>query len=383
MKVVVVGGGFGGLHAARRLMNKGFDITLINPQDYFLFTPLLVEFTFGVLKEENVKYPLSKLLGKDVELVRASVESIDFEKNVVSYNGNELKYDYLIVAIGGVTGFFDVGGAKEFSFTLTSIDDCHKIKNRIEELLNLAGKNGEKELNFIVVGGGGTGVSIACELRKFFEKSAQKFGVDREHMNISIIFMEDRPLQLMERKKFSILAEERLKNLKIRLFSHSTVSRVGKDFVEVGNQRIPADMIIWAAGTVPNKINMKPDVLEKGHIKINEFLQIPEFMNAYALGDCSFSNKKFPKTVQVTLQQARTVVKNIVSMNMNDDVEKFTYKHKGNVISLGNFYGVAHVGKFVFSGFFAWFLWKIVHLMHVDGVDKKLSLLVRWIFGSR
>ena len=393
MKIVILGGGFGGVYTLKYLHRffhnkKEVKLILVNKKNYFLFTPLLHEFATGGVSLENLVEPVREIIKCcDYEFIHGEVEKIDLEKKIVYLRKKEIKYDYLVIALGSKTNFYNIPGAKENSFTLKSLDDAIKLRNHFIHMFELAANNdNEGNLTFVIVGGGATGVELAGEMSDYFYKTFSKIYSKEVISKVKIILIE-RGNELISQfsPKLRQKALERLKKQNINVLLSKGVVEVGEDFLKLDDgEIIKTKTVIWTAGIEPNLPEIIGNVERdnKGRLIVNEYLQVKNYENVFAIGDvCCFvqNEKPLPQLAQVAVRQAEITGKNIFNLIKNKPLEKFIYKHQGDLISLGRFFAIGEIKGFAFSGFFAWILWRVVYLSKMISNKDKIKTFIDWL----
>jgi len=410
MKIVILGGGFGGVYTLKYLhkffhirgltriltrpsagkagISENFKLVLVNKKNYFLFTPLLHEVVTGSISLENLVEPVREIIKCcDYEFIHGEVERIDLEKKIVELNEIKLNYDCLVIALGSKTNFYNISGAKENSFTLKSLDDAIKLRNHFIHMFEIASKNQDEGLlTFIIVGGGATGVELAGEMSDYFYKTFSKFYSKEIISKVKIILIE-RGNELIPQfsPKLRKIALEVLKKKNVEVILEKGVKEVGKDFIKLEDERIiKTKTVIWTAGVEPNLPEIIGNIEKdnRGRLIVNEYLQVKNYNNVFSIGDacCYLQNQKpLPQLAQVAVRQAEIVAKNIFNLIKNKPLEKFVYKHQGDLISLGRFFAIGEIKKISFSGFFAWILWRGVYLSKMISNKDKIKTFTDWL----
>jgi NADH dehydrogenase len=392
MKIVILGGGFGGVYTLKYLHkffhNTDIKLVLVNKKNYFLFTPLLHEFATGSVSLENLVEPIREIIRCcDYEFIHGEVKRIDLEKKIVELNENKIDYDYLVIALGSKTNFYNIPGAEENSFTLKSLDDAIRLRNHFIHMFEIASKDKDEGLlTFVIVGGGATGVELAAEMSDYFYKTFSKFYPKEVISKVKIILIE-RGNELIPQfsPKLRKIALEVLKKRNIKVILEKGVKEVGKDFIKLDDETIiKTKTVIWTAGVQPNLPEIIGNIEKdnKERLIVNEYLQVKNYENVFSIGDvCSYiQNKKpLPQLAQVAVRQAEFVAKNIFNLIKNKPLEKFVYKHQGDLISLGRFFAIGEIKNFTFSGFFTWILWRGVYLSKVISNKDKIKTFIDWL----
>lgn len=402
-KIVIIGGGFGGIYTAKRLIKKlkgEAHITLIDKKNYFLFSPMLHEVATGGLNRSHIVQPIREILkGENFDFLRSEISNIDFNKKEITSDKGKIRYDYLVIATGAKPNFYNIPGAEENSLPLNQSAHASMIKNRVIECFEMAEKTKDmklrkKTLTFVIIGGGPTGVELAAELAEFTHQNLERNykNLNVQDAKIYVIQRGNRIIPMMDDKSID-RATHRLHQKKVMIKLNTTVDKVTKDGVMInGREFLEACTVIWAGGVKPNLIKMNPDVAdEKGHLHVDEFLQVKNVKDAYALGDCAFSTnpggKPIPALAQVAVEQAKIVADNLVAdVKLTGKKKKFTFEEKGLLVSVGQRYAVANIRGFDFSGFLAWWLWRTIYLSKLIGIANKFRVAYDWtmlLFSGR
>lgn len=405
-KVVILGGGFGGLYAYRSLYKHfrkdDIEVTLVNKTNYFLFTPLLHEVATGGLSDGSVVESIQHFLAKNNDTIHvASVISVDPKNQTVTTSVETISYDVLIVALGASTQYFGTLGAEEYSVSLKDLSDAVSIRGKVIEAFQKASVLKDKEekknaLSFTIVGGGPTGVELGGELAEFIHETLVDYYNDSlscEDISITLINQTPEllaPFPPVLRAK----ALEVLQNKKIKVLLGTGVKEVRSDSVVLSNDEIlKSSMTIWTAGVKPNTEIFK-DVLNMnkgGRIFVNEYLQSKDYSNIFAVGDVAFvsiddHSVPMPMTAQVAVRQGPHVASNIKAFLDGSTMIPFEYESRGELASLGRYNGLAHISGLTFSGAPAWFLWRTVYLFKFISNFKKIKVAFDWtmnLFFSR
>ena len=399
-KIVIVGGGFGGIYTIKNLHkifhNKNeISITLINKNNYFLFTPLLHEIATGNINPENVIEPIRKVLGCCVDsLVSGRVIKVDNINKFVITTEGQVPFDYLVLAHGAETNFYNIKGAKENSFTLKSLSDAIKIKNRCIDLIEEASKIKDREerknkLRFVVVGGGPTGVELVSEMQEFLKNTFSKYYPKDLIEDISIILVHNGGEVLPQFTR--ILREKSLKILNkkgIKVLLNTKATEVFDDKIQFENgEYLQSQNIIWVAGIKPSSIDFEKDAIkdEAGRLVVNKFLELVDYPNIFCLGDSACfrqGENALPALAQVAVKQAKVVAYNIKQKINNKEPRAFVYKSSGALLSLGKWNAIGEVMSFVLEGKFAWWAWRTVYLSKMISWQKKIRVVVDWTINT-
>jgi len=406
-QIVVLGAGFGGVYTFKRLRklfkgDRSVKISLVNNTNYFLFTPLLHEVATGNISPEHTTEPIRKVLGCcDSEFYLATVSSIDPENRFVKTDSGEIKYDYLVVALGSGSNFYGIPGAQEHCLTLKSLDDAINMKNHFISSIEKAATSDdpqeiERLLNFVVIGGGPTGVELTAEMSEFFYDTFSEFYEPELISQIKITLVQKNDELLPYYKKS--FREKALKSLrqkhKVDVKLGCYAEKVNPDSVEVSNcGTINSYTKIWVAGIKPNSIPFESEVRKdrRGCLTVNGHLQLIDYPEIYAIGDNAFvkspgSESGVSATAQAATKEAKIAAENIYASVKDNDLVSFVFDKSGDLVSLGKWKALAEIHTVSFSGTFAWWLWRTIYLTKVISFTKKLKIALDWtlnIFSPR
>jgi NADH dehydrogenase len=410
-RVVIVGGGFGGVEVAKRLVHlaeKGHIwITLINRSGNFLFTPLLHEVAAGSLSGESVVEPLRQVFEDDaVRIVEAEVTEIRTDVRAVRTSAGEITYDYLVVASGSTTNFFGVPGAEKNSLTLKDIDDARVIRNRILDIYQRAesAKAGDvkaKSVSVVVVGGGPTGVELSAELAELCHGTLHDYYSTDIEATVTLISSDPEPL-IRYSKRTRTEAARALRKVGVDLHTGCKVIEVMRDRVifeqmnhanEKSTTTLESDLVIWAAGVKPSApVRMNLPLDQTGRIVALPTLQAEGNPNVFVLGDIAAGA---PMLAQVAVQQGKVVAENLSRLIDYDrsacgmgkrpaDVcavpvlKEYKLKLKGMLVSLGKFNAAGEAFGIVITGVLGWFLWRTIYLFKFNSWRKRFRIMFEW-----
>jgi len=397
-RVVIIGGGFGGLKVATSLDSRYFQIVLLDKRNYHQFQPLFYQVATSGLEPSTISFPFRKILQKkkDLHFRLCTALSVDTELNCVETTIGRVRYDYLVVATGCDTNFFGNQKLKDSSLVLKSTTEAINMRNEIIYSLECAASTAdteerEKLLNFVIVGGGATGVELAgalAEMRKFvLPKDYPDFKVQR--MRIFLIDGLNRLLSAFS-EKASKEALEHLTKLHVDVILGATVDSYENDEVKLSNgEIIKSKNMIWVAGVKANSIEgFDKELYGRGNrIVVNEYNQVNGFNNVFAIGDTaclSTSNTPngHPQVAQPAIQQGMNVSNNLNKFEADGSVFKpFKYVDKGSLATIGRNSAVAELPYAQFRGFLAWVLWLFVHIMTIVGVKNRLMVFINWMWS--
>ena len=399
-RILILGGGFGGMYAALHLEKAlahapDVDITIVNRDNFFLFTPMLHEIAASDLDLTHIVNPVRKLLRK-VDFFAGDVEAIDLDKKLVTvshgfdHHHHDMPYDYLVIALGSITNYFGLPGLEQRAVTVKSLGDAIHLRNRIIQHLEeadteCAAKDREPLLTFVVAGGGFAGVETMASIHDFVHEALPHYRNLREEM-VRTVIVHPGPVILPELgEKLGRYAQEKLGERGVEIRCNTKVTGVDDRTVMLSDgTTIISKLLIWTAGTSPNPIlGMLPCQKERGRIAVNEYLEMADYPGVWALGDCALvpdltTGKYCPPTAQHALREGTVCGKNIVSALRGGTKTAFKFKTLGLLASIGRRAGVAQMFGINFSGFIAWFLWRTIYLSKLPRFEKKVRVALDW-----
>jgi len=407
-RVVIVGGGFGGLYAARGLARSPVSVTIIDKHNYHLFRPMLYQVATGLLSADEIAAPIRSIVRKqkNVDVLMAEVIGVDSQKQTVQTREGEIHYDYLILATGIAYNYFGHDGWKEIAPGLDSVDDADRIRGKIlkafetAERLAAEGATGEEGigslLTFVLVGGGTAGVEMAGTIA---EMSRLALKGDFRHIDprsAHILLFEAAPRILPTYpEQLSERAREHLQRIGVDVRTNSKVETVDAEGVVVNGQRIASHTILWSAGVVASPAGrwLGAETDKSGRVKVNADLTVPDHHNVFAIGDTAaliapsrnlFGVKReqpelLPGVAQPAIQEGKYVA-SVIDHRVKDKrpPAPFWYWDKGNLAIVGRTYAVADLTPFKFAGVFAWMLWIGIHIYFLIGFANRLLVLLQW-----
>jgi NADH:quinone reductase (non-electrogenic) len=393
--VVIVGGGFGGLHAARHLAKYPVRVTMIDRRNYHTFQPLLYQVATAGLSPAEIAAPLRWILRDrpNVEVLMAEVMDFDLERRVVKLADEEVAYDYLIVASGASHAYFGHDEWEPSAPGLKTIEDALEIRRRILLAFELAERqassgNGHYPLNFVVIGGGPTGVELAGTLAEIARRAlAKEFrSIDPEHTRILLLEGGPRILATYP-EDLSRSAEEQLRHLGVEVHTSALVTAVDPDAVHMGDTRLPAAVILWAAGVAASPLGKKlgAPLDRAGRVLVNPDLSVPGHPEVFVVGDLAALKDKdgkwLPGVAPVAMQEGATTAQNIGRDLKGEPRENFSYFNKGSLATIGRAAAIAEFGKIHISGFLAWLSWLFVHIFFLIGFRNRIIVLIQWAWS--
>lgn len=393
--VVIIGGGFGGLRAAKLLGNKSFRVKLIDRRNHHTFQPLLYQVATAVLSPGEIASPIRRVLHryKNVEVILGEVVAFDKENRFVQLaDDSRISYDYLIVAAGATHSYFGHDEWEKDAPGLKTIEDAVEIRRRVLLAFELAERdailNGKHDdLVFAVIGGGATGVELAGAIAGIAREAlARDFKViDTRKARVLLFEGSDRILGAFN-EILSKKATEQLRELGVEVFTNSFVKEIQPGRIRVNDEWIECSVAVWGSGVKASPLgaalNVETD--RAGRVLVNPDLSIPGDENVFVIGDMAFfkdENGVVPGVAPAAMQQAETVVKNIRHDQNNEEREIFKYFDKGSMATIGRNKAIAQIGKWHFSGFLAWLMWLFVHLISLIDFRSKIYVLSEWFWA--
>ena len=393
-RVIIVGGGFAGLKLSRCLLKSGYQIVLLDQNNYHQFQPLLYQVATAGLEPSAISFPFRRLLQnhKRAHFRIAELQKIDSNKKKVFTNIGSIEYDFLVIATGLTTNFFGMKNIAEKALTMKSVSDALFIRNTIlqnyEAALNTLDKhNKEAYLNIVIVGGGPTGVELAGAIAEMKNFILPKDYPELDFSLMSIYLFEASPKVLGSMlEKSSVKAKAYLEKLGVKVKTETVVKDFdGKNVLLSDGKKHLTFNLVWSAGvtaTIFDGID-KDRIGTGGRILVNRFNEIEGYKNVYAIGDIALmKTEKFPsghpQVAQTAIQQAENLGNNLRKMKVGKPSKVFKYRDKGSLATIGRHLAVADLGIFKFQGYLAWLLWSLVHVMSIVGVKNKLLVLIDW-----
>jgi NADH dehydrogenase len=404
MKLVIIGGGFGGLRLARELNNKaGFEITLLDRFNYHQFQPLFYQVATAGLDASNISFPLRKVFhnSNNVRFYMASVKEIVHRQNKVVTDIGDFEYDQLVVATGADTNFFGnelmAANAMPMKSTVEAIELRHRmLKNFEDAAATIDPLELQRLMNVVVVGGGPTGVELSgaiADMRRFvLPKDYPE--LDFSKMKITLLEASPKLLGAMSEKS-SEQSQKYLEKLGVVVRTNSLIDQYdGKTATLKDGSKIETALVIWAAGIKGNVLpGIDNSIIARGNrVKVNRQCLVNGFTNVYAIGDVAYMETDtaypngHPQVAPVAIQHADMLVNNLKLIQMksnNDRMEEFVYNDKGAMATVGRKLAVVDVPKpkLHLGGFLAWLVWMFLHLMLILGVKNRLSVFFNWFYN--
>jgi len=397
-RIVIVGGGLGGLELAFKLVDDDYQVVLIDKNNYHQFPPLIYQVASGGLEPSSISFPFRRLFQgkKDFFFRMAKVESVNTDKKTIKTTVGEIDYDYLVLAFGAKTNFFGNKDIEATTLPMKSVSEAMRLRNTILRNLELALTEEDPArkqalMNIVVVGGGASGVEIAgavAEMKKNI--IARDYpDLDSSQMHIYLVNAVDRLLSAMDPVS-SKRAERDLKELHVHIRQPQFATEYKDGILKTSaGLEIPTQTVIWVSGICANTIEGFPaeSIGHAGRFLTDRFCRVKGVKDVYAIGDVSLveGDEEYPlghpQLAQVAMQQAKTVAKNFKAMSKGKELKPFKYKNLGVMATIGRNHAVAEISGKKFGGFPAWALWLIVHLRSILGVKNKTFILLNWVWN--
>ena len=397
-RIVIVGGGLGGLELAFKLVDDDYQVVLIDKNNYHQFPPLIYQVASGGLEPSSISFPFRRLFQgkKDFFFRMAKVESVNTDKKIINTTVGEIDYDYLVMAFGAKTNFFGNKDIEATTLPMKSVSEAMKLRNTILRNLELALTEEDPArkqalMNIVVVGGGASGVEIAgavAEMKKNI--IARDYpDLDSSQMHIYLVNAVDRLLSAMDPVS-SKRAERDLKELHVHIRQPQFATEYKDGILKTSaGLEIPTQTVIWVSGICANTVEGFPaeSIGHAGRFLTDRFCRVKGVKDVYAIGDVSLveGDEEYPlghpQLAQVAMQQAKTVAKNFKAMSEGKELKPFKYKNLGVMATIGRNHAVAEISGKKFGGFPAWALWLVVHLRSILGVKNKTFILLNWVWN--
>jgi NADH dehydrogenase len=399
-QIVILGGGFGGIYTAMHLEKQlahepNVDITLVNRENFFLFTPMLHEVAASDLDITHIVNPIRKLLHR-VNFFEGDVAYIDLPNHCVGVSHgyephtHELPYDHLVLALGSITNFFNLPGLEEHALTMKSLGDAIQVRNRL--IANLEEASSEcfvqervPLLSVVVAGGGFAGVETIAGINDFLREALECYpNLSAEMLRLVLVHPGEVILPELG-PKLGAYAQKKLAQRGVEIRTNTRVTGVTEHGVTLSDgSTIPSCTVIWTAGTTPNPLLATlPCAKERGRMVVNAYMEIPEWPGVWALGDCALvpnpkTGTSYPPTAQHALREGKVLARNITATLRGGQKQPFIFTTLGQLAAIGKRTGVAHILGINFSGFLAWWLWRTIYLSKLPRFEKKCRVLLDW-----
>lgn len=400
-KVLVVGGGFGGYSAAKKLMASVEDrddvgVLVIAKENFFTFWPMVPSIVSSDIDSSNVAQPLRRaLVFAGASFRRAALESIDTENKTVTASGKEFPYDELVLSLGGQPNFFGIPGVEEHSFKMKGVEDAERIRNRVierfEEVSMMREEVPDSKLTFVVIGAGATGVEIASEIHSLVHEALAPDYPNIDANRVRIVLLEGLPNILPEIDPgLQNAARAQLVSKRIEVRTETLAREVTADRVKLNDDtEIHSENVVWTAGNRPNasisELGLPYD--DRNGIKVDEYMRVEDTPGVWSIGDCAAvpdGHGNFsPPNAQAANQQGYAVAGNIIAAmdGREDEMEAFEYKPIGQLVEIGGDFAVNEVMGVRFSGLIAALFWRAAYLFRLQSPQSRARIAADWILG--
>jgi len=394
-RVVIVGAGFGGLSAAKALDGSAFDVTVIDRHNYHLFQPLLYQVATAALSPAEIASPIRAILSRaqNVNVMLGKVSGVDTQRREVLAEGRRVPYDYLILATGAQHAYFGHGDWAAFAPGLKTIDDATYIRRRIL----LAFEKAESEtdpaerkrlLNFVIVGGGPTGVEMAGAIAELANRAlAQDFrSIDPRAARIILVEAAPRLLTPFD-PPLSEAAKTSLEQLGVEVRLGAPVTALDAKGVSMGAERIEASTVIWGAGVIASPAGqwLGAETDRAGRVKVTPDLSVPNHPDIFVIGDTAAiddaNGNPLPGVAPVAKQQGNYVAALLIARQKGETVAPFRYRDLGSLATIGRKRAVIQMGRLKLKGFFAWLLWCVAHIYYLIGFRNRFVVAISWLWN--
>ena len=395
--VVIIGGGFGGLSAARALRSANADVTVLDRTNHHLFQPLLYQVATAGLSASDITAPIRHILRKqqNTKVVLAEVLDIDPAGKTVTIDAPDstISYDYLIVAPGSRHAYFGHSEWEELAPGLKAIEDAAEIRRRFLLSFERAEKSvdpveQQAYMTFVVVGGGPTGVELSGAFPEIARKALYPDFRNIDTRKTRVILLEGGPRILPSfPEELSDKARKSLEEIGVEVRTSSIVTRVEPDAVYVGEEKIVTRSVFWAAGNAASPLGQKLGIpLDRaGRVEVNEDLSIPGHPEVFVIGDLALvvraDGRPVPGVSPAAMQEGRRAARNIRRLMGKRPTVAFRYRNKGDLAVIGRSRAIADFGFVRFSGRIAWLLWLFVHIMYLVGFRNRISVFIQWAYS--
>ena len=396
-RIVIVGGGFGGITLAKKLNKKKFQVVMIDRNNYHTFQPLLYQVATGGLEPDSIAYPIRKIFPGKQNIIFRVAEALEAKINerVLVTDLGDLQYDHLVIANGSTTNFFGNQQIEQQAMTLKNVTGALDLRSLLLQnfekvLIESDAEKRQKLMNIVIAGGGPTGVEIAgalAELKRHVLPNDYP-ELDTKEVQIHVIESSDQVLSSMSDQS-SVKAKKFLEKMGVNIWLKTLVTEYRDEKVYLGNGKtIDCSAFIWTAGVKGNAIKgFPPSVFtEKGsRMKVDVYNRVTGIESLFAIGDAAAiideaHQHPHPMLAPVAIQQAKNLAHNL-NISDNEKWKRFHYFDKGSMATVGKNKAVADLGAFHFQGFFAWLVWMFIHLMSIAGFRNRLIILINWVWN--
>jgi NADH dehydrogenase len=391
--VAVIGSGFGGMQVVKNLRHAPVQVVLIDKRNFHLFQPLLYQVATAGLAPEEIIYPVRSVFRghENFTFLLTEVQDIDLNTKVIHTSTVDVKYDYLVLAVGSETNFFGLESVEKNGIPLKELDDAMGIRNHILKMFELSNQTEDRVLcqalrTFVITGGGPTGVECSGALSELIRLVLIKDlpGLDFDDIHVILLEATDHLLSGFP-EDLAEAAVKKLREKHVEVHFGATVEDYDGKQVKLKNgDIIQAYTLIWAAGVKADSLLNKLGIQQsrQGRAVVEPTLQVPGYPEVFIIGDAAYmednQGRPLPMMAPVAIQQGKTAARNIASLAAGRPLSNFEYKDPGSLATIGRNAAVARIKNFKFSGFFAWIVWLAVHLFWLIGFRNRLIVMINW-----
>ncbi len=406
-KILILGGGFGGVNVLRAIQNMfqdkvNVEISIVNQHNFFLFTPMLPEVASGMIHPRDISIPI-RTFCKRAKFYQAEISSIDLDQKLVTINRlfdgkvHALEYDYLILSLGSKTNFFGNKKIEKHSFTIKTIEDAIGIRNHTINMLENAGQTSDPELQqklmtFTVVGGGFAGVETIGEINHLVREAAARMypNINTEKIHMKLISSKSGILPEVS-ESLGNKAMKYLKKNGVEIITNTKAVDADEDYVLLNNNlKIPCTTLIWAGGVTVDPVisELKCEHGKTGKVQVDKFLRLIGYPNVFALGDCAeiidlATGKPYPPTAQHAIHQSEVVSHNLkVSLTGKNKMKVFSFQSKGMMATIGKRNAIVSVFGYNLQGIIPWIIWRTYYVLQMPSLGKKIKVVIDWSVDS-
>ena len=395
-KVVIIGGGFGGLWAANALANRPVAVTLIDRKNHHVFQPLLYQVATAVLSPGEIAQPIRRILhkAKNIEVILGEVTAFDKTNGKLALaDGSQIAYDYLIVAAGARHSYFGNDGWETCAPGLKTLEDAVEIRSRVLLAFELAERDAyitgsQRQLNFVVVGGGPTGVELAGAIADIARQALAKDfkAIDTRKARVQLYEGSDKILGTFA-SDLSANAKEQLESLGVEVYLNSFVTGIAPGRVQVSDNWIDCDVVVWATGVAASPLGkaLGVETDKAGRVLVENDLSITGSPNIFVIGDMAFlrqtNGEPVPGVSPAAMQMGDAAAGNILRDLKGEPRKDFTYRDKGTMATIGRKKAIAQLAGMKFKGFVAWMMWLFLHVFFLIGFRNRLAVMSDWFWA--
>jgi NADH dehydrogenase len=395
-KVVIVGAGFAGLNAAKRLSKAtDIDITVIDRENHHLFQPLLYQVAMAALSPADIAVPIRSMLAdrRNVRVIKASAQAVNLDARTLTTDSGEFKYDYLMIACGAKHAYFGHEEWEPFAPGLKTLPQATEVRRRVLEAFEAAERESQpeqrrKHLTFVIVGGGPTGVELAGAIGEMSRYTlARDFrSIDPRQTRVILVEAGQRILPAFA-PEMSARAMRDLESLGVQVWTTARVTDVTEAGVTVGAEKVASSTVLWAAGVraadIGRSLGVPIDTV--GRVMVNAELNVPNHNEVFVAGDLAHClderGAPLPGVAPVAMQQGLYIA-DMITRDLKDKPRvPFVYNDQGKLATIGRARAICEMGRFKLTGRFAWWVWLVVHVYQLNGFRNRLSVIIQWAWS--